>query len=158
MSRYQATVSWKNDGPDFTGNKYSREHQWQFEGGATVDATAAPDIVPKPWSNPDNVDPEAAFVASLSSCHMLFFLNFAAEQGYELESYQDQAVGYLEKNDSGALSMTRVILRPRVVCSGDRIPTQDALDRLHHAAHERCFIANSVTTNISIESTDIIAV
>jgi len=154
MSRYQATVIWKNSGPDFLGNKYSREHQWQFEGGKTVEATAAPDIVPQPWSNPANVDPEAAFVASLSSCHMLFFLYFAAKQGYELESYQDQAEGFLEKNHEGRMSMTRVILRPKVSYAGAKVPDQDALDRLHHAAHEHCFIANSVSTKITIEAGD----
>ena len=151
MSCYKATVSWKNSGSDFLGNKYSREHQWQFEGGAIVAATAAPDIVPQPWSNPANVDPETAFVASLSSCHMLFFLYFAGKRGFEVASYHDQAEGYLEKNEDGNLAMTRVILRPRIEYSGDKIPDQDALDQLHHAAHEHCFIANSVTTRIIIE-------
>jgi organic hydroperoxide reductase OsmC/OhrA len=151
MSRYQATVSWQNGGPDFVSNKYSREHEWLFEGGAAVKATAAPDIVPEPWSNPANVDPETAFVASLSSCHMLFFLHFAARQGFNVTSYQDQAEGYLEKNEQDKMSMTRVILRPRVICSGDRIPDQADLDALHRAAHEHCFIANSVTTSITIE-------
>lgn len=152
MSRYQATVSWKNTGPDFLGNKYSREHQWLFEGEKVIEATAAPDIVPQPWSNPANVDPEAAFVASLSSCHMLFFLHLASRQGLVIASYQDQAEGYLEKNDEGKMAMTRVILRPSVVYGGDRIPDRDTVDKLHHAAHEHCFIANSVTTQISIES------
>ena len=151
MSCYKATVSWTNSGPDFIGNKYSREHQWQFVGGAVVEATAAPDIVPQPWSNPANVDPEAACVASLSSCHMLFFLYLAGKQGFEVTSYQDQAEGYLEKNDDGNMSMTRVVLRPRIEYSGDKIPDQETLDQLHHAAHEHCFIANSVTTRIIIE-------
>ena len=151
MSRYQATVTWKNSGPDFLDNKYSREHEWHFEGGTVVKATAAPDIVPQPWSNPANIDPEAAFVASLSSCHMLFFIHFAARQGYKLESYEDQAEGYLEKNDQGKMSMTRVILRPRLVFAGNEIPDPEALDKLHHAAHEHCYIANSVTTSITIE-------
>jgi len=154
MSRYQATVSWKNNGPDFLGNKYSREHQWQFEGGKVVQATAAPDIVPAPWSNPANVDPEAAFVASLSSCHMLFFLYFAARQGFELESYEDQAEGVLEKNEQGKMSMTRVVLRPRIAYSGAKTPNKETLDKLHQAAHEHCFIANSVNTIITIETDD----
>ena len=155
MPRYQATVIWKNKGPDFLDNKYSRVHQWRFEGGAVVEATAAPDIVPEPWSNSANLDPEATFVASLSSCHMLFFLYFAAKQGYQVDSYQDQAEGFLEQNDEGRMSMTRVILRPKVVYMGDQIPDQDALDELHHAAHEHCFIANSVNTCITIEAGDV---
>jgi organic hydroperoxide reductase OsmC/OhrA len=151
MSRYQATVSWQNSGPDFINNKYSREHEWLFGGGAAVKASAASDIVPAPWSNPANVNPETAFVASLSSCHMLFFLYFAARQGIVVTSYQDQAEGYLEKNDQAKMSITRVVLRPKVACSGDRIPDQAALDALHKTAHEHCFIANSVTASITIE-------
>ena len=154
MSRYQATVSWKNSGPDFIANKYSREHEWEFAGGLTVKATAAPDIVPQPWSNPANVDPEAAFVASLSSCHMLFFLHFAARQGYLVEAYEDHAEGFLEKDARGRQSMTRVILRPQVSYSGDKIPDQETVDELHHAAHEHCFIANSVHTEITVETVE----
>ena len=154
MSHYQASVNWVNSGPNFLNGQYSREHKWIFEGGSVIKATAAPDIVPEPWSNPANVDPEAAFVASLSSCHMLFFLSFAARQGILVESYEDHAIGFLETNEQGKKSMTRVILRPSVACSNHSTPSQESLRNLHRAAHEHCFIANSVTTDVTIEPAD----
>lgn len=150
MSRYTATVSWINEGPDFLQNKYSRAHQWRFDGGCLIKASAAPDIVPPPWSVPENVDPEEAFVASLASCHMLFFLSFAAKRGYLLESYRDNAEGVMEKADSGKMAITRVTLHPETVFSGEKIPDHESLSKLHHLAHEHCFIANSVTTKIDI--------
>jgi organic hydroperoxide reductase OsmC/OhrA len=152
MSLYRARVSWVNAGPDFLANQYSRVHQWQFEGGQTIDATAAPAIVPAPWSEAANVDPEQAFVASLSSCHMLFFLHFAARQGYRIESYEDEAEGLMEKNAGGRMAITRVVLRPRVTFTGHKKLDTGAAEALHEAAHKHCFIANSVTTVISIES------
>jgi organic hydroperoxide reductase OsmC/OhrA len=117
-----------------------------------VEATAAPDIVPPPWSEPVNVDPEQAFVASLASCHMLFFLSLAARNGHPVESYQDQAEGIMEKNAAGRGAITRVTLRPRINFGSDSIPDTQQVEDLHEAAHQRGFIANSVTTRITIES------
>ncbi|MCB1671306.1 MAG: OsmC family protein [Gammaproteobacteria bacterium] len=151
MGSYRATISWFNSGPDFTGGKYSRAHQWHFEGGQSVNATAAPGIVPAPWSEPANVDPEQAFVAALASCHMLFFLHFAARQALAVESYHDDADGVMGKNDAGKQAIIQVTLRPRITFSGPAVPDPEVLDQLHHAAHEHCFIANSVTTRILIE-------
>lgn len=150
MSTYHATVSWSDSGPDFKANKYSRRHEWRFDGGVTVPASASPHIVPAPWSAPEAVDPEEAFVASLSSCHMLFFLSLAGRQGFHVTSYQDDASGVLEKNDQGKTVMTTVTLNPRCSFGGDKIPDQAAIEKLHHHAHELCFIANSVTTRIII--------
>ena len=151
MSQYRARVSWVNGGPDFLNGQYSRVHQWHFEGGPTIDATAAPAIVPAPWSEAANVDPEQAFVASLSSCHMLFFLSLAARQGIVVDEYIDAASGVMEQRDDGKTAMTRVTLRPDATYSGDQVPDQKALHELHHRAHELCFIANSVLTEIIVE-------
>ncbi|MFM1896164.1 MAG: hypothetical protein RLZZ385_1238 [Pseudomonadota bacterium] len=151
MSTYTATIRWTNSGPDFIGNQYSREHAWEFDGGVTVPASASPHIVPEPWSVPAHVDPEEAFVASLSSCHMLFFLALAAKRGYRLDSYVDPAAGVMEKNTEGKMAITRVTLSPRAVFSGDRVPDQQAIEALHHHAHELCFIANSVRCEIRVE-------
>ena len=150
MSRYTATVSWVNKGPDFLKNKYSRAHQWKFDGGCLINASAAPDIVPPPWSVTENVDPEEAFVASLASCHMLFFLSFAVKHGYLLESYTDNAEGKMEKNQDGKMAITEVSLHPETVFSGEKTPDHEGLAKLHHLAHEHCFIANSVTTKVAI--------
>jgi len=151
MSVYKARICWKNSGPDFCQNQYSRAHQWHFRGGRLVDATAAPDIVPPPWSEPANVDPEQAFVAALSSCHMLFFLHFASRKGFLVQSYEDDAEGVLEKNDEGKMAFSHVTLRPLIAFAGDRIPDDTEMEALHESAHRHCFIANSVKTRIRIE-------
>lgn len=151
MSSYVARVEWRRDGQDFLDDKYSRAHEWAFDGGVTVPASASPHIVPLPCSVAENVDPEEAFVASLSSCHMLFFLSLAARRGIVVDEYVDEAEGYLEKAADGKLTMTRVILRPRATYAGDDAPDAATIEALHHRSHELCFIANSVKTEILTE-------
>jgi organic hydroperoxide reductase OsmC/OhrA len=152
VSSYTATIRWSrsSDG-DFTKGQYSRAHQWVFDGGLTVPASPSPHIVPAPWNDPAGVDPEEAFVASLSSCHMLFFLDFARRAGFVIDSYVDEAEGELAKGADGKMAMTRVTLRPRITWGGDA-PDEAALADLHHKAHEACFIANSVTTEVTVDS------
>ena len=153
MGEHCATIEWQRDDSDFLDNKYSRAHEWRFDGGHVVPASPSPHIVAEPMSVPANVDPEEAFVASLSSCHMLVFLSICAKRGHVVDSYVDEAVGYLEKNENGRLAMTRVVLRPRAEFSGERIPTREQLKKLHHRSHELCFIANSVKTDVITELT-----
>ena len=152
MSSYTATIRWsrKGEGEDFAKGRYSRAHEWAFDGGVTFPAGPSPHIVPEPWGNPAAVDPEEAFVASLSSCHMLFFVDFARRAGFVVDSYVDEAEGVLGKRDDGRMAMARVTLHPQISWSGDA-PDADALAELHHKAHEACFIANSVTTEVTIE-------
>ncbi len=152
MSEYFASISWQRNEEDFLGNKYSRAHRWQFDGGFEVRASASPHIVPAPWSEAANVDPEEAFVASIASCHMLFFLSIASSQGYQIEEYCDDAVGTLSKDSDGNLSMTEVKLNPRIAFSGDKLPDDDAITAMHDSAHHQCFIANSVKSKVSIHS------
>ncbi len=155
MSEYTATIRWdRNPEDDFTDNKYSRSHSWEFDGGARVPASSSPQVVPLPYSEEANVDPEEAFIASLSSCHMLVFLSIAAKRNYVVESYVDEAVGVLGEDAAGKTSVTEVTLRPRVLFSGERLPTREQLERMHHTAHENCFIANSVRTEVTTEITD----
>ena len=151
MSTYIATVRWTRDKTtDFARGQYSRAHEWTFDGGAVIPASPSPHVVPAPWNDPAGVDPEEAFVASLSSCHMLFFVDFARRAGLVLDSYLDEAEGVLEKRADGRTAMTRVRLRPRVTWSGEA-PDAAAIADLHHKAHEACFIANSVTAEVTIE-------
>ena len=150
MSSYSATVTWARGDQDFLDNAYSRGHEWRFDGGLTVAASASPEIVPLPMSVAENVDPEEAFVASLSSCHMLFFLSLAQRREIVIDRYTDDAVGYLDKRDDGRMAMTRVVLRPRCEYPGEA-PEPDVLEALHHKAHELCFIANSVSTEVVTE-------
>ena len=150
MSDHRATVRWQFSGGDFLKGRYSREHTWTFDGGAMVPASPSPSVVPKPFCNPANVDPEEAFVASLSSCHMLFFVDFARRAGFVVDGYVDESEGLLEKRPDGKMAMTIVTLRPRVTWGGNP-PDEAAIADLHHRAHEACFIANSVTTEVRIE-------
>ena len=148
MSRYTATIEWKRrDNESFVDLKYSRAHQWRFDGGAQVAASASPHIVPLPHSVAANVDPEEAFIASLSSCHMLMFLSLAAKRGFVVDSYTDEAEGVLERDDTGHLAMTNVTLMPHVIYRGQP-PDPETEHALHHSAHEGCFIANSVKTQV----------
>lgn len=153
MSEYRAVVEWRREGDRFTDQRYSRGHRWRFDGGVEVPASASPHIVPPPMSVAAAVDPEEAFVASLSSCHMLFFLSLAARAGYVVDEYRDEAVGVMERNAGGRLAMTRVTLRPAVRYGGPRRPTPAEEDALHHASHEECFIASSVRTEVACEPT-----
>ena len=148
---YVATVAWQRAGATFTDNKYSRAHEWRFDGGTVVPASSSPYVVPPPGSNPANVDPEEAFVAALSSCHMLFFLFHAAKRGFVVDRYEDAAVGTLGRNAAGRTAMLKVVLRPQVAWSGEKRPSAADLEALHHRSHEDCFIANSVTTEVAIE-------
>ena len=150
MSNHSVIVKWRRNGEDFLANKYSREHTWEFDCGIEVPASASPHIVPLPWSREENVDPEEAFVAALSSCHMLFFLSIAVELGIEVESYVDNAVGQMGKNKAGKIAMTRVTLNPQIEYSEHAIPDRATVDSIHHQAHEQCFLANSVNTKIDI--------
>jgi|SRR5581483_1428003 len=151
MSEHKATIQWQRTSPDFLKGKYSREHTWTFDGGLTVTASSSPSVVPVPYSNPAGVDPEEAFVASLSSCHMLTFVYLAQRQGFQVDRYEDEAVGRTVKNEKGAIWVAAVTLSPKIVFSGDKIPTAEQLDQLHHQAHEQCFIANSVKTDVLIQ-------
>ena len=151
MSEYPVTIEWQRGTQVFTDNRYSRGHTWRFDSSITIPASSSPHVVPLPYSVEQAVDPEEAFVASLSSCHMLWFLSIAARQGFCVDSYSDEAVGVLEKDAAGRLAMTRVTLRPRVVFSGSRMPAPEEVRRLHHLAHEACFIANSVKTEVICE-------
>lgn len=150
MSQYTATVQWSRKNQIFTDMKYSRGHTWQFDGGLTVPASSSPHIVPLPFSIAANIDPEEAFIAALSSCHMLFFLSIAAKKGLIIEDYTDQAVGLLEKSESGQQAMTEVTLNPRVICGESTTMTKDEQHAIHQKAHKLCFIANSVKTRIHI--------
>jgi organic hydroperoxide reductase OsmC/OhrA len=151
MSTYTATIRWSREGaPEFLKGQYSRAHEWAFDGGHVMKASASPHVVPAPWSDPEGVDPEEAFVASLSSCHMLFFVDFARRAGFVLNSYVDEAEGVLDKRDDGKMWMSRVTLHPRVTWQ-DEGPDPAALADLHHKAHGACFIANSVTTEVIID-------
>lgn len=150
MSAHAVTVRWQNTGPDFLKRQYSREHTWHFDGGAVVPASPSPHIVPAPWSNAASIDPEEAFVASVASCHMLWFLHIARDAGFEPASYEDQAEGVMTKNDIGKLWISRVALKPRVIWKGERRPSDDELGQLHHRAHEECFIANSIKTEVVV--------
>ena len=155
MSEYSAVIRWaRGDDEAFSDNQYSRGHTWEFDGGITVPASSSPHVVPLPFSVEANVDPEEAFIAALSSCHMLTFLGIAAKQKYVIDSYVDDAIGVLEKDESGRSSVTKVTLRPDIVFSGIKIPTAKQLDKLHHLAHKNCFIANSVKTEIVVEMRD----
>ena len=151
MSTYTATIRWSRKGAEgFAKGQYSRAHEWVFDGGVTVAASPSPHIVPQPWSELAAVDPEEAFVASLASCHMLFFVDLARRAGFVVDSYEDEAEGVLEKRADGKMWMSRVALRPRITWAGDP-PDDAAVADLHHRAHDACFIANSVTTEVTVE-------
>ena len=149
-SQYNATVVWQRGTETFTDNKYSRAHQWVFSSGTRIDASSSPHIVPLPYSVDENIDPEEAFVASLSSCHMLFYLSFAAKDKWVIDHYEDRASGILEKNEEGKLAMTRITLNPNITYAGDK-PSNEQEAEIHHLAHEACFIANSVKTIVEIK-------
>ena len=148
MAEHKITVEWKRETETFTYDTYNRDHVWVFEGGSRLTASAAPAY----RGNPALVNPEEAFVASLSSCHMLTFLAVAAKRKFIVDRYSDQAVGVLEKNAQGKLAVTRVRLHPTVTFSGPAQPTPEQLTALHEEAHKGCFIANSVTTDVTVEA------
>jgi organic hydroperoxide reductase OsmC/OhrA len=148
---YLARIHWERGAAAFTDNRYSRGHSWHFDGGVEVPASSSPQVVRVPLSVEAAVDPEEALVASLSSCHMLWFLSLAAAGGWRVDEYTDDASGVMGTNAAGKTAMVRVTLRPRVSFSGERLPGRDEQAQLHHRAHEECFIANSVTTEVRVE-------
>ena len=150
MSEHKATIDWVCTSPDFLKGKYSREHTWSFDGGAVVAASPSPSVVPTPYSNPSNVDPEEAFVAAISSCHMLTFLYLAYQQGFQVNRYHDEAVGVVTRNERGVPWVSAVTLHPRIAHSGDKLPTPAEEEHLHDLAHEQCFIANSIKTKVIV--------
>jgi organic hydroperoxide reductase OsmC/OhrA len=147
MSEHKISLEWKRATPDFQYQTYNRDHAWKFDGGHEIQASAAPAYL----GDPKNVDPEEAFVASLSSCHMLTFLAVACKRKFVLDEYADEAVGHMEKNAEGKLAITRVILKQKLKFSGDKQPTTEEIDEMNHAAHDQCFIANSVKTEVTVE-------
>ena len=151
MAEYKTVITWNRDGASFTDNRYSRGHRWLFDGGVEVPASSSPHVVPLPLSVAAAVDPEEAFVVSLSSCHMLWFLSIAARRGFVLESYRDEAVGVLGKDGAGKLAMTRVTLHPETHFISNNRPSAEEVMAMHHEAHEQCFIARSVKTDIQCE-------
>jgi organic hydroperoxide reductase OsmC/OhrA len=151
MSIHTANVRWERGEQPFVDNRYSRLHRWSFDGGAEVPGSSSPYTVRAPLSDPAAVDPEEAFVASLASCHMLWFLSLAAKRGFRVDRYVDEAEGVMARNERGKLAITVVTLRPEVKFSGEKVPTREDLEGLHHEAHEECFIANSVRSEVRLE-------
>jgi len=151
MGHHTAQVIWHRGEQDFLDNRYSRKHRIRFDGGVEIAGSSSPHVVPLPMSESAAVDPEEAFVAALSSCHMLWFLSIAAENMFRIDSYVDAAAGQMGRNSDGKLAMTQVTLHPAVQFSGDRRPTSEQIEHMHHEAHEACFIANSVKTTVLCE-------
>ena len=150
MSEHKAMIRWKGSGPDFLKGRYSREHTWTFDGGFVVPASSSPAVVPPPMSNPTNVDPEEAFVAAVSSCHMLTFLYLAGKAQFQVDSYEDEAVGVMSKNEKGVPWVSAITLHPKIAFGGAKLPTAAELEALHHQAHEQCFIAASIKTQVTV--------
>lgn len=153
MSAFTAKISWKNDSPEtFTKNRYSRAHTWVFDGGIEVPASSSPHAVRLPYSVENAVDPEEALVASAASCHMLTFLWIASKKGFLIDSYEDNAVGEMTRNDEGREWISKITLDPQIGWSGDKFPTSEELAEMHHEAHKECFIANSIKSEVVIKS------
>jgi len=150
MAQHKAKIEWKCETPEFRLGKYTREHTWAFDGGLKVAASAAPAVVPAPYSNPANVDPEEAFVAAIASCHMLTFLHVARLAGFQVECYEDEAIGEMGKNERGAAWVAVVTLSPKIVYGGDKRPSHEQEAQLHHKAHDGCFISQSVKTKVKV--------
>lgn len=147
---YTANIEWKRNGQAFTDKRYSREHTWRFDGGAVVMASSSPAAVPPPLSNPAGVDPEEAVVAAAASCHMMWFLALAANEGFIVDSYRDEPRGVMERPAGGEPWLARIEMRPRVEWSGPNLPTPEQVSRLHEIAHKKCYIANSLKSDVRI--------
>lgn len=154
MAEHKAIITWKSGSGDFLKGQFSREHTWTFDGGQSVPASAAPSVVPPPLSNPAGVDPEEAFVASLSSCHMLTFLFLAYRKGLRVESYEDEAEGLMAKGENGVPWVSQITLNPKIVYGGDKQPTREEEGQLHQQAHHYCFIANSIKAKVVVSGFD----
>jgi organic hydroperoxide reductase OsmC/OhrA len=150
MSQHKAKIEWKGWTPEYGLGKYSRVHTWSFDGGLSVPASAAPGVVPAPFVDPAGIDPEEAFVAAISSCHMLTYLHVARRAGFQIESYEDEAVGDMAKNDKGIPWVASVTLNPKIVYVGDKRPSHDEEAQLHHKAHEGCYVSQSVKTDVKV--------
>lgn len=151
MHRYQATIRWHRGEQEFLDNRYSRAHEWEFDGGARVPASSSPLSVPLPMSEAANVDPEEALVAASSSCHMLFFLSFAAKAGFVVDAYVDPAYGVMDQDHEGRTAITRIVLRPEILFAG-AAPDAGTLAGLHRQAHRHCYIANSLKAEVVLEA------
>ena len=151
MAAYGCSIAWSRGDAAFTDLQYSRAHSWRFDGGAVVPASSSPHSVRVPFSDPSAVDPEEALVASVSSCHMLWFLSLAASEGYVVDSYEDAAEALMGPVGMGRQAITDIVLRPQVVFPGPCRPDARGVDALHHVAHERCYIANSLRTAVRVE-------
>lgn len=151
MPNYCAEVIWQRDEQDFLDNRYSRKHLLRFDGGLEIAGSSSPHVVPLPMSDAAAVDPEEAFIASIASCHMLWFLSIAAKQQFCVDSYRDAAIGSMAKNSAGKLYIARVTLRPAVEFAGAHRPTREQIAQMHRQAHEECFIANSVKSEVCCE-------
>src|SRR4029079_15782027 len=150
MSQHKATISWKGGGSDYAAGRYSREHTWTFDGGLTVPASSSPAVVRPPMSNPANVDPEEAYGAAISSCHMLTFLHVARVAGFQIDAYDDESVDDMAKNAEGVAWVATVTLNPRFTYGGDKRPSHEEETQLHHKAHHGCFIAQSIKTEVKV--------
>jgi organic hydroperoxide reductase OsmC/OhrA len=151
MQEFEAKLVWQRGAQPFTDQRYSRAHEWIFDGGLHVPASSSPLSVPLPMSEAANLDPEEALVAAVSSCHMLFFLSIAAQRGFVVDDYRDHALGIMDRNAEGKMAMTRITLRPAIAFSGARQPGAAELDAIHHAAHDQCYIANSIKADVVVE-------
>jgi organic hydroperoxide reductase OsmC/OhrA len=147
---YTATIAWQRGDDEFGKGRYSRAHTWRFDGGTSVPASASPLVVPKPYADEAAIDPEEAFIASIASCHMLTFLDLARRAGFVLDAYDDTATGEMAKNAAGRYWVAKVVLNPKIVWV-DKEPPREELAKLHHDAHDLCFIANSVKTEVTVE-------
>jgi organic hydroperoxide reductase OsmC/OhrA len=152
VHRYEAQITWRREGAKFTDNRYSRAHEWSFDGGVRIPASASPTVVPLPYSVAEAVDPEEALVACTSSCHMLWFLSLAAKRGFVVESYCDDASGVMSTTSEGKVAITTITLRPRIEFSGNKVPSAQELASLHESAHDQCFIANSLKSEVVVET------
>ncbi|MBJ7310399.1 OsmC family protein [Rugamonas sp. CCM 8940] len=150
--QFEAKLAWQRNGQNFLDQRYSRAHTWSFDGGLSVPASSSPLSVPLPMSEAANLDPEEALVAATSSCHMLFFLSIAGQRGHTVDSYRDHAIGELGKNEEGKMAMTRITLRPEIRFAGTAWPSAEELAAIHHAAHDKCYIANSLKAEVVVET------
>jgi organic hydroperoxide reductase OsmC/OhrA len=150
MSEHKATIQWVRTGDEFLKGKFSRAHTWTFDGGVTIAASSSPFAVPLPYSVSENVDPEEAYVASVSSCHMLTYLWVAYRNGYSIDSYIDEAIGHLTKNEKGVSWVSLITLHPKIAYGGEKIPNAEEILRFHYLAHDNCFIANSIKTEVKV--------
>lgn len=151
MKQFAAQLDWRRHSQPFTDQRYSRAHEWRFDGGLAIPASSSPLSVPVPMSDPAAIDPEEALVAAAASCHMLFFLSIAARHGFVIDAYRDHPIGSMDLDAEGRMAMTKIVLRPDIVFAGERRPHAAELAQMHHEAHERCYVANSLKAQVVVE-------